>query len=94
MNKKKIFQEILELILVVLLALSVRFYVVSLFRVYGPSMCDTLNKIEDVRAARRTRRRRPARETRNLVGPGGENQAEPRVRSAAALAAANRCRKK
>ncbi len=45
MNKKKILQEVLELILVVLLALSIRFYVVSLFRVYGPSMCNTLNNV-------------------------------------------------
>ncbi len=48
MNKKLIFKELLELLLVVLIALTVRFYVVSLFRVYGPSMCNTLNYVEGV----------------------------------------------
>lgn len=46
MNKNQIFTEVFELLLVVLIALTVRFYVVSLFRVSGPSMCNTLNYID------------------------------------------------
>lgn len=46
MKKNQIFTEIFELLLVVLVALTVRFYVVSLFRVSGPSMCNTLNYID------------------------------------------------
>jgi signal peptidase I len=46
MKKNQIFTEIFELFLVVLIALTVRFYVVSLFRVSGPSMCNTLNYID------------------------------------------------
>lgn len=39
---------ILNIFIVVLLVYTVRTYLISPFQVYGPSMCDTLNKIDTV----------------------------------------------